>query len=255
MERRQPAVEIVSGVSGPGIVSIISPLLVSTARCNSAKQTIEVLTGPVTFPDAWLFWTKQPKSFFSSLTWYLLVFFSSLWAVLFWNLPLWVWVVILWVNFLASNIWDLLGLKKYAASWHGAEHKVIGAYWATGQWDLETARSFSSINTKCGGGVFLGQIILLFFLSIIFLLAPYLFLALAVMVILVLWLAPIAVSLLALLTPNFLNRAFQKAFTIEEPNELQLLTAHYALMGLLYAHGKIRELPKDDRVTFRFIEE
>lgn len=179
----------------------------------------------------------------------------------------WVWLCYLVIGLIPKIhlLVDIVCMRKSKlAEWHGAEHKVIENYLKTGSTDLASTKAASPISNFCGIRIETASLIiyaLFYFMIFLFLdIPPELGLFL---------LAYLLEFVAKFISHNFYNsypaiwsgQLLQRLFTVREPAEYQLLTAHYTLLVVLMTHYKIQELPPhsmtlgDDRegsITYRF---
>ncbi len=136
------------------------------------------------------------------------------------------------------------------AKWHGAEHMVIQAYRTEGKSGLEEARRFSPVADKCGSRFLFAYLLLMVIRAV--LLPPAWEWLTALILLIVFFVKPLR----PLFTENpvviFFSRLLQRHITARQPGDVELLTAHCALLGLLKAHGHEFQFP--DGVEYEFTE-
>ncbi len=125
---------------------------------------------------------------------------------------------------------------KKIAPWHGAEHKVIESYWATGTTDLEAAKRTSPVSDHCGGryAVLLLALIVAVISMTVALVSDSVFAVRTVGFSIAG--ATLVMSLFHKKTMKvavFLSRKLQQHWTTKEPGEKELWTAHCAIVELL----------------------
>ncbi|TSC83097.1 MAG: hypothetical protein G01um101419_248 [Parcubacteria group bacterium Gr01-1014_19] len=139
----------------------------------------------------------------------------------------------------------VFGWMKKVAPWHGAEHKVIESYWATGTTDLETARKTSPISDKCGGRIAVLYLLALgaiFASAITFALGGYKAFMIIIGLTILATLIMVVLRRTTMKCAVHLSRQLQKHWMTKEPGEKELWTAHCAIVELLKAEARSENL-------------
>lgn len=208
----------------------------SIACYNPDRKTITVIVDLV---------GKQKIKFSSSRSIFNFLILAATLLVSYYFLS-YIWVIVVFTA--TSLILELLGTDF--APWHGAEHKALDAYERTRKCNLATARKASPISEDCGTRFMAARHIFNFTLFAVCLILHFAGVGQVVTLIFPLGLlvSPI-VSRYPFFAQSslvwFFSKRFQKWFFVREPNEDQLLTAHYALSELLRALGLLHKRSSD----------
>lgn len=136
------------------------------------------------------------------------------------------------IGIIISHVWRM-------APWHGAEHKVIEAYWQTGKSYSQVLKNFSPVSDRCGARL-LPTVLLILCIAIglSFFITSWIVLLLCILGMTLLTSRPS--RLIGLFSENrfavWLSRLLQKIATVREPNAVQLRTARIAMLGLRRAY-------------------
>ncbi len=158
------------------------------------------------------------------------------------------------IVFRTYSFYRLLNMKKRdpdALGWHGAEHKVIGCYEKTYKYDVEGEKLASIVNRNCGSR-FSSFLCLWSLINLIVIGFGFVGVSGAC-----LWsCSSLYMAILWIRYPNYLDELRQQIgvitqpiFSVREPTDIELFTAHCALVGLLKAHGAEIEMPEGASFT------
>ncbi|MEK7641109.1 MAG: DUF1385 domain-containing protein [Patescibacteria group bacterium] len=153
------------------------------------------------------------------------------------------------------TIYKLFWEMRKVAPWHGAEHKVIDSYCQNGTTDLEAAKLVSPISDYCGGRfavLYLLAMGALLAVAIAFALGDYKTIGIVISSIILATLVMILFHRTTMKCAVHLSRKLQKYWTIKEPGEKELWTAHCAIVELLKTEKRYKNLENFQKYSITY---
>ena len=145
----------------------------------------------------------------------------------------------LWILNAAFIVYVLTYMRRYIATWHGAEHMAIAAYERNGSTSIEQIAQECPVNDQCGGR-FSAPIIMAILTSVFVSESIGVNQTVVCLMFLecILWVDRL-IGFEKIPITSHLSHLLQKYITTQKPGTQELLTAQQALLGLIAAHENI----------------